>query len=169
MDTVRCTKTSPHTFTCDVHLASEPEARTAEPAARESRPEPAARESRPEPAGPEAPPSSSESDPSVSGLVSRYTSKTTFRAPPPPIVSRSALMKCAPNELSMVLALGAGKGALSSALAMLKAAFDTGVCWALARNEAAAHNAEAACRAQGGAVTRVEDNKVVCEVRQTVK
>ncbi|HET7541837.1 MAG TPA: hypothetical protein VFK05_18305 [Polyangiaceae bacterium] len=109
------------------------------------------------------------SDSGVSTLVSRFVSRTVFPATPAPLVSGEALLKCAPSELAMVLAIGASKSSLTSGLAMLKAAFDTGACLALAHDEAAQHKAEEDCGARGGRVTGIEGNKIVCEVRETVK
>jgi hypothetical protein len=101
--------------------------------------------------------------------VSRFVSKTVFPAPPAPLVSGDALLKCVSSELAVILAAGAGKSPIASGLAMLKAAFEMGACLALARDDAAQRNAEQDCSARGGVVTRVEGNNTVCEVRETEK
>jgi len=92
-----------------------------------------------------------------------------FPAPPPPLISGAALLKCASSEIGIVLAAAGGKGSLVSALAMLKAGLDAGACLSLVRDEAAQRNAEDACVARGGVVTGVEGNKTICEIRETVK
>jgi len=52
---------------------------------------------------------------------------------------------------------------------MLKASFDASRCLALARNDASQRNAEDYCAAQGGVASRGEGDKMLCEVRDTVK
>src|SRR6478752_9346396 len=106
-DSVRCTADSLNTFTCEVQLEAELESLTCEGA--EPNPPP------PPPSPPAAP------SPAVSMLVSSFVSKTELRAPSPPLISGAALLKCAPSELSIVVAATAGKIPLVTGLTMLKA------------------------------------------------
>ena len=172
-DSVRCTKTSPNTFSCDVLLVSEPEKSAGESLEAVPQSPPAQCQSTSPPPSPSqtqsaatAPPAE---NPAVSALVSRFVSRTVFPAPPPPLISGAALLKCASSEIGIVLAAAGGKGSLVSALAMLKAGLDAGACLSLVRDEAAQRNAEDACVARGGVVTGVEGNKTICEIRETVK
>ena len=154
-DSIRCTATSPNTFTCEVQLDSEPETLTCEA---------------PEPKPTPTPTPTPTPSPAVSSLVSSFVSKTVVPAPPAPLITGAALLECASSEASVALAFaGATKGPVLSALTMFKAGFDTGRCLALARNDAAQRNAEEYCAAQGGVVVGVEGNKTICEVRESAK
>ncbi len=156
-DSVRCTQTSPNTFSCDALIISGPEKQNGEAPAPAPGVEPKA--AQPVPA----------SEPAVSTLVSRFVSKTLIPAPPAPLVSGAALLKCASSELSIVLAMKTGRSMIMAGLEMLKAGFDTASCLALAHDEAAQHNAESTCVAQGGVVKGVEGDKTICEVRERVQ
>ena len=151
-DSVRCTTDSSNAFTCEVRLDFE----TLTCEAPEPVPE----------APPPPPPASS---PAVASLVSTFASRTIVPAPSAPLLSPSALLECAPSELSVVLAATMTTGPVIGTLTMLKAAFDTGRCLTLAHNDAVQHNAENYCASQGGVVVGVEGEKTICEVRETLK
>jgi len=144
-DSVRCTADSAHKFSCEVQLDSQFEAEELA-------------------ASPLSPPPPSE--PAVSTLVSSFVSKTLVPAPPAPLISGAALLKCASSEISLVLAAGAGKGTIMTGLAMIKAALDAGTCLTRAHDDAEQRNAENYCAAQGGVVKGVVGDKTICEVRE---
>jgi len=109
------------------------------------------------------------SNPAVSKLVSTFVSKTVVPAPAPPLITGSALLKCASSEMSIVLAAATAKTPILVGLGMLKAALDAGTCLTAAYDQAAQRNAENYCLAQGGIVTGVEGDKTICEVREHAK
>ena len=156
-DSVRCTADSLNTFTCEVQLEAELESLTCEAA----EPDPT-----PPPPPPPSPPSAA--SPAVSMLVSSFVSKTELRAPSPPLISGAALLKCAPSELSIVVAATAGKIPLVTGLTMLKAVLDAGTCLTLAYDQAAERNAKDDCARRGGVVVGVEGEKTICEVHERV-
>jgi len=160
-DSVRCSASSPNTFTCEVELDSEFETLTCEAAA----PEPPTATPAPTPPFPATP----AADPAVSRLVSSFVSKTLVAAPAPPSISGAALLTCASSELSIVLAALGGKGPLVTSLTMLKAVLDAGSCLTRAHDEAAQRNASDYCVGRGGIVVGVDGDKTTCEVRERVK
>jgi hypothetical protein len=159
-DSVRCVAGSSNTFNCEVRLDSDFDTQKpeAEPATQVSPP--------PVPPMSSAPPASS---PAVSTLVSAFVSKTLVPVETP-LISVAALKECASSELGIVLAsLTTAKHPLIAALTMAKAVIDAGQCLTDAHDAAAARNAEDYCRGIGGVVTAVEDNKMICEVRERAK
>jgi len=150
-DSVRCTADSRNSFTCEVHFDAELASAT-DDATEAARAEPPA-----------------VSSPAVESLVSSFVSRTVVPAPPAPLISGPALLKCTSSEASVVLAALAGKGPIIGGLTMLKASFDAASCLTLAHNDAAQRNAEEYCAAQGGVVVGVEGDNTICEVRETVR
>jgi hypothetical protein len=152
-DSVRCTADSSNSITCEVQLDSDFETLTGEV-----------------PQPPPARPPQFASDPAVSSLVSSFVSKTVVPAPPAPLLSSAALLKCSSSELSVLLAAAAAtKSPILATVSMLKAGIELSECWSLAHDDAAQRNATDYCSAQGGHVVRVEDDNTVCEVRETLK
>jgi len=156
-DQVHCTSDSSHSFTCEVLIGPEPEP--------EPEPEPTnAASATPASVVPGQAPRVAP-DPAVLAPRQVYE-QISLPAPEVPYITGQALMACAGNELSILLA-GIAKGPLA-ALVAFKAGYDAGKCLASEHNaaSAAAARKEAAddCAARGGTVISVVDDRSVCEV-----
>src|SRR5450432_1937263 len=103
-DEVRCTTDSSHTFTCDVFIGPDPAPPSAPPAKTPEQPQTAT------------------PNPAVTALVQGYSQQLTLPTPDVPYVTGQALLDCAGNGLSILLA-SAAKGPLAVVVGF-KAGFD---------------------------------------------
>jgi len=102
-------------------------------------------------------------------LVSSFPSKTVT-VPPAPLITGTALLKCASSELAVVLAaVSANKNPLVAALGMLKAGLEVSACLTRERNEATQRKAVEYCESLGGTVAGVEGDKTTCVVQGPAK
>jgi hypothetical protein len=119
------------------------------------------------PAGDSTPkPTAMASEPGVLGLVQAY-SKASVPQAEAPLVTTASLQECVSAELAVPL-IFATSGAYLAPVAAFKAGFDLGQCLGHAYADevvkATMQNAADSCRADGGIVTAIVDNQVLCNM-----
>jgi hypothetical protein len=106
------------------------------------------------------------SEPGVLGLVQAYSKASVPRAEAP-LVTTESLQECVSAELAVPL-IFATSGAYLAPVAAFKAGFDLGQCLGHAYADevvkATLQNAADSCRADGGIVTAIVDNQVLCNM-----
>ncbi|HEX3773654.1 MAG TPA: hypothetical protein VHV51_04265 [Polyangiaceae bacterium] len=154
-DSVICTQTAPHTFSCDVELSPE-----ASSAATLAAPQPSAKAITQTP------------NPAVATLVTSYQ-RVELPTPEKPYLPASTLLKCASSDAAVIAALAAQSAGTLALLGAFKAGFDMGKCIAQEHNaavsEAGAQESAADCAAAGGTVTGTNGNTTFCEVDRSAR
>jgi len=149
-DSVRCNLDSSRSFTCEVEIDSDFEAGDAAIS----------------PAGDSTKSAAMVSEPGVLGLVQAYSKASVPRAEAP-LVTTESLQECVSAELAVPL-IFATSGAYLAPVAAFKAGFDLGQCLGHAYADevvkATLQNAADSCRADGGIVTAIVDNQVLCNM-----